>query len=313
MPDESPSQPLDDLAWLGEVRDVHHPINSTQPLIVRSKSVKAGQPRLHPTVPYPEQHPYCELGIVLEGKIVQFVGSEKMERQPGSILLMGPGVPHYGLHLNYPHRSITVHFLPILLLEMGPRGDGARFLSRFTACRSLNETILHLPAALRREVAEIFEQMAGEYDHKKIGSELLLRGLLIQILVRIMRWEEGGKRASKSLLDQPNWIQIEKTLRFIHENYAEPLYVGQIAKAAGLSVSRLQSMFREALGMSCVHYLRAYRISQAKALLCLKEARVTEVALAVGFDTLSHFNTSFRSLIGMSPTEYAHSNQRKRG
>jgi AraC-like DNA-binding protein len=303
---------LDDLAWLGEVRDVHHPINPTQPLIVRSKTVQNGGARYLPTVPHPEQHPYCELGILLEGKIVQFVGSEKIERRPGSLQLFGPGMPHYGLHLTYPFRAITVHFLPILLLEMGPRSDGARLLSRFTVSRTLKEAVLQPPSALRRGVEELFVQMAEEYSQEKIGSELRLRALLMEILVRILRWEQGAKKGAASFLDQPNWIQIERALRFIHEHFAEPLYVDQVARAAGLSVSRLQSMFREALGMSCVHYLRAYRISQAKALLCVSEARVTEVALAVGFDTLSHFNTSFRSLIGMSPTEYVHSNQRKR-
>ncbi len=301
---------LDDLAWLGEVRDVHHPINPSQPLIVRSKTVNSGTSRFQPTVPHPEQHPYCELGIVLEGKIIQFVGSEKVERLPGSILLMGPGVPHYALHFNYPHRSITVHFLPILLLEMGPRGDGARMLSRFTSSQSINEAVLRLPPAFRKEIIGLFETMAREYEEKQIGSELRLRALLMEILVRILRWEDADRNSPRSLPDQPNWIQIEKALRFIQENYAEPLYVEQIAKASGLSVNRLQSIFRDTVGMSCVHYLRAYRISQAKALLCVPEMRVTEVALAVGFDTLSHFNTSFRNLIGMSPTEFAQS-QRK--
>lgn len=133
----------------------------------------------------------------------------------------------------------------------------------------------------------------------------------MEILVRLLRWEESRKKPAPVLPDQPHWAQIEKALRFIQEHFAEPLYVEDIAKASGLSVNRLQSVFRTTVGMSCVHYLRAYRISQAKALLCVPEARVTEVALAVGFDTLSHFNTSFRSLIGMSPTEYVQSQQRK--
>jgi len=234
-----------------------------------------------------------------------------VDRPHGTVLLLGPGVPHYGLHVTYPYRVITVHFLPILLLEMGPQGDGARFLSRFTASRSITDSILRLPPTFRREITELFEAMATEFHDRKIGREFRLRALLSEILVRILRWEESGKRVAHAMHDQPNWVQIEKALRFIQEHYAEPLYVEQIAKASGLAVSRLQSVFRQTVGMSCVQYLRAYRITQAKALLCVPEMRVTEAALAVGFDTLSHFNTSFRNLIGMSPTEYAQSQQRK--
>ena len=58
------------------------------------------------------------------------------------------------------------------------------------------------------------------------------------------------------------------------------------------------------MGMSCMQYLRSYRISHACALLCLPGARVTEVAMEVGFETLSHFNLSFRRFCECSPTEY---------
>jgi AraC-like DNA-binding protein len=312
MPDpQYAARSLDGLAWLGEVRDVHHPINPTQPLIVRSKVVKTGAGRFLPTVPHPEQHPYCEIGILIEGKIIQFAGSEKVERLPGSLLLLGPGIPHYALHLNFPHRSINIHLLPILLLEMGPRGDGARMLSRFTRSGSITERVLQPPARLRGEITNLFRRMALEYEHQKTGSELQLRATLMEIFVKILRWEENSGKRSKSKPDEPNWLQIEKILRFIHEGYTEPIYIDQIAKAVGLSVNRIQNMFRDAVGMSCVHYLRAYRISQAKTLLCMPDTRVAEVALAVGFETLSHFNTSFRDLIGMSPTEYVESQRRK--
>jgi AraC family transcriptional regulator len=58
--------------------------------------------------------------------------------------------------------------------------------------------------------------------------------------------------------------------------------------------------------MSCLQYLRSYRISQAAALLRLPDARVKEVGLSVGFETLSHFNISFHKFLGMSPTDYMH-------
>jgi AraC-like DNA-binding protein len=307
--DTVPSE--NDLTWLGELHNVAHPINPTQPLVVRSTLVKAGGARPGPTHPFPEQHSSCEIGMIVEGKVIQFIGSQKMERAPGSLLVLGPGLPHYATDFSYPYREITVHFLPILLLEMGPCGDGAKLLSRFTGARELGERILHLPTRLRGEIAELFQQMMVESQHQKAGSELLLRARLMDILVKIHRWEDKSGRNSNRPLDQQSWLHIEKTFRFIHENYAAPLYVEQMARAAGLTVNRLQSIFRETVGMSCVHYLRAYRISQAKALLCMGEMRVTEIAFSVGFETLSHFNTSFRNLVGMSPTEYAQSLHRK--
>ena len=297
--------------WLNDVREVRHPIDLNRPLIVRQVSVAEGLPLPRPSVPFPEKHPYCEMAVSFEGRGVQFVGTEKIARKSPDIMLLGPGTPHYAICHSYPQYGIAVHFLPILLFEMGPERDGARFLSRFTALQKIEQRILKPPPELMKSIMARLRLMAQEYAEQKVGAELRLRALLMEILVELFRWEEstGAKLDQRSMA--LNWSQVEKTLRYIHANYAEPLYVEQIARAVGLSVSRLQVTFRNALGMSCVHYLRALRISHAKALLCNPEARVTEIALQTGFETLSHFNTSFRNLIGKSPTEYMRVHQKK--
>jgi len=298
--------------WISEVREVRHPISPNRPLWVRHAHIHSGGPIPQPSVPFPEQHPYCEFNFQFQGRGTQFIGTEQIEKRPGDLMLIGPGTPHNALYLEYPQRSATIHFLPMLLFEMGPEGDGALVLARFTAAQKIGERVLRLPRAMREELAEHFEQMVSEFETPQPGAELRLRALLMEALVAFMRWEVATGKAADRKQVAFHWEQVEKALRFIHENYAEPLYVEQIARATGLSASRLQAMFREALGMSCVQYLRTYRISHAKAMLCAPEARVTEVSLAVGFETLSHFNTSFRALIGMSPTAYIRSQDGKR-
>jgi transcriptional regulator GlxA family with amidase domain len=66
----------------------------------------------------------------------------------------------------------------------------------------------------------------------------------------------------------------------------------------------LNGLFRELLGMSCIQYLNEYRVSLAASMLSTSTVPVTTVAVNVGFETLSHFNTTFHRVIGMSPTEY---------
>jgi AraC family transcriptional regulator len=56
--------------------------------------------------------------------------------------------------------------------------------------------------------------------------------------------------------------------------------------------------------------MRGYRIQQAVALLGATNQSVTEVSLSVGFESLSHFNATFRSFMGVSPSAF-HSRQPK--
>lgn len=272
--------------------------------MVTAVNISSGGSLPEPTVPHPQKHPYCELGLLISGKVVQYIGTEKIERTPGSLMLLPPGTPHYAIRHAYPHRVVTVFFLPMLLFAMGPEGDGARALARFTTPQRIAERIVALPPALARKTSGRFQEMAEEFLAQKTACELRLLALLLDVMVDLLRWEETEGRNVSVAQTALNWSQLEKTLKFIHEHFSEPLYVEQIARVAGLSVSRLQAMFHEALGMSCVQYLRTYRISHASALLCAPGARVTDIALSVGFETLSHFNTSFRSFMGMSPTQY---------
>lgn len=68
--------------------------------------------------------------------------------------------------------------------------------------------------------------------------------------------------------------------------------------------SRLKVLFRCALHLSWVKYLQGYRIHRVAALLSEGRLNVTEAALEVGIDSLSHFNETLHSLMGVSPKSF---------
>ena len=300
----SAARAFEDVQWLNEVREVRHPLDHNHPIFVREVNILSGQSAPQPTVPFPERHPFCEFNITLGGLITQYVCDEKVERRKGDVMILGPGVPHYAYRHSYPHRTITVYFLPLVLFEMGPKGDGAWLLSRFTSRQLIDQRIIRPPEKLSARLQEQTLEIAKEFREQKPGSELRLWGMLVEALVDLLRWEVASGKWIAAESRPQDWVYLEKALRYLHEHFAEPLYVDQVAAAIGVTPNRLRELFRKTLGMSCSHYLHSLRISQAKTRLCLPDAQVTDIALSVGFETLSHFNTSFRQLTGMSPTQY---------
>lgn len=289
--------------WLSQVREVSHPLSRARPYWVRSFSLQGRSSKPYRPLP-PEQHPYCEFNIIMAGSGHQFIGPERFSRRAGDLMLLGPGIPHYGVMETFPQKTITVFFLPTLLFELGPQADGRKILSRFTSSTPAQDRLVRPPAGLFRKIASSFDGMLAEFEKPKFGSEVRFRALLSLALTDLLRWEEKQKPVSQPTTGIYNWALIERVLGFMHSHYQEQIYVQDLAKFAGLSQGRLQSTFRRAMGMSCMQYLRSYRISHACALLCLPGARVTEVAMEVGFETLSHFNLSFRRFCECSPTEY---------
>ena len=86
--------------------------------------------------------------------------------------------------------------------------------------------------------------------------------------------------------------------------YARPLDVAELARAALMSTAHFSRQFRAAYGETPYSYLMTRRIERAQALLRLGELSVTEVCLEVGCTSLGSFSARFTELVGETPTAY---------
>jgi AraC-like DNA-binding protein len=86
--------------------------------------------------------------------------------------------------------------------------------------------------------------------------------------------------------------------------YSEPLDVGDLAGAAGLSRAHFSREFRQAFGESPHAYLLTRRLERAAALLRGTDRTVAEICFSVGLRSVGSFTTSFTRTFGASPTAY---------
>ena len=86
--------------------------------------------------------------------------------------------------------------------------------------------------------------------------------------------------------------------------YARPLDVPAMARAAFMSPAHFSRQFRAAYGETPYSYLMTRRIERAKALLRGGDLSVTDVCMAVGCTSLGSFSTRFTELVGESPSAY---------
>jgi AraC-like DNA-binding protein len=86
--------------------------------------------------------------------------------------------------------------------------------------------------------------------------------------------------------------------------YFEPLDVGDLARAAGLSRAHFSREFRRTFGESPHAYLLTRRLERAAALLRSTDRSVADICFSVGLSSVGSFTTSFKRTYGVSPTEY---------
>ena len=89
----------------------------------------------------------------------------------------------------------------------------------------------------------------------------------------------------------------------IDRDYAQPLDVPAMARAALMSPAHFSRKFRAAYGETPYSYLMTRRIERAKALL--REGKsVTDTCVAVGCTSLGSFSSRFTEIVGETPTQY---------
>lgn len=97
---------------------------------------------------------------------------------------------------------------------------------------------------------------------------------------------------------------IAKAKKFIEEHHTEELSLGQVAKAVNTSIFYFCKLFRKVTSITFTEFVSRTRVEKAKNLLLNPNLRVSEIAFEVGFQSLTHFNRTFKRLMGLSPTEY---------
>lgn len=89
----------------------------------------------------------------------------------------------------------------------------------------------------------------------------------------------------------------------MEENLENPLALEELAALAGVSVRQLERLFRSKLGFTMKHHYLRLRLERGRALMTETAMQVSQVAVACGFSSASHFADAFRRRFGTSPTQ----------
>ena len=97
---------------------------------------------------------------------------------------------------------------------------------------------------------------------------------------------------------------LRRARDLLEREYAQPLNVPAMARAALMSPSLFSRRFREAYGETPYAYLQTRRVERAMGLLREGGMSVTDVCVAVGFTSLGSFSSTFTRLVGEPPSAY---------
>lgn len=156
------------------------------------------------------------------------------------------------------------------------------------------------------EAAAIFASLEREARDVRPGFPSMVRLKLTEAILILGRagsaaHEDGGA----TLRFHP-----EEAMQHVRERCADPLTLAGVAARYGMNPSYFSRLFHRHAGMPLVEFINRARIQRSCQLLKRSEASIVEIAVAVGYNNLSHFNRQFRVIMGQSPREYRLSSRR---
>ncbi|MBO5356361.1 MAG: helix-turn-helix transcriptional regulator [Clostridia bacterium] len=91
---------------------------------------------------------------------------------------------------------------------------------------------------------------------------------------------------------------------FVSENYKNKCSLYELAEKINYNYVYLSKHFSKATGISYTEYVCHFRVNEACYLLLNTSNTVLDIAYECGFDCLRSFNRSFKSVTGITPSEY---------
>jgi len=212
--------------------------------------------------------------------------------EPGDIIAVGPQVIHRFLP-RQPDTNIRILQFPLrILLQSGTTGSNLQT----HIPKPVMENIPGLYPAVSA-LMDLMEQEPRVYTGEK--NELLkslMTSLYLLLLKHFPSEERPGLRKNADL--------FFRATEYANAHFTDDtVTVERMASALYVSREKLSSVFLQYAGISCKQYINTLRIGYVNRLV-VEGVDITTASLKSGFGSIRTFNSVYKGIMGMSPTEY---------
>ena len=224
-----------------------------------------------------------------------FAGGEIIT-SAGDFVLLAPGTPHdYGTANHGRHgthwKLLWAHFQPRphwhALLRWPAASPGLMPLP-------FSDPLLHRNA----------EQCLRETHRLATGAGRSREAFAMNALEQTLLWCDAACPRPPPL--DP---RVQAAMDFLCAHLGTAVSIEQVARAAGLSASRLAHLFKAQAGVTLGQFVEARRLERARQLLARTGLSVEAVAADVGYDNPFYFSLRFKKATGQAPTEFRRAHQ----
>lgn len=246
-------------------------------------------------------HDEFELQLIVGARGRAFVGDYAGFFEPGHLVLTGPRLPHNWISTDLPPTGLSVRSLVIQFREE-PIRAGMSVIHELSEVASLLDRARYGVEffGVSDEVRQRFHRIKGCHGLERFAEFVALLCLLKRCVDYRLLSSDPAIGLTSGHAPSP----IKTVVDYVHENYAEPISVAQMAAMVHMSESKFSRYFSKEADCHFTAFLNRVRIHKACELLLDSEDQIANIGYAVGFNNIANFNRRFREVKAVAPSEF---------
>jgi AraC-like DNA-binding protein len=253
------------------------------------------------------RHNHIELLYLIDGNSTALIQQETFSLKASDFLIVHSGEGHSFIMDNC--RFLVIQFMPSVINPDYASLYENKYLLPFLQKQSSYPK--HITLSGENKIVEMFTEILGDFNTKKPGYELNIKGNLYKIFAWLINNEYIVLPAVQGV-DVTDIDNIAVLLQFVKNHYGEKITDDTASQITYMSYHHFCRVFKKVTGKTFVEYLNFVRLYEAEKLLVYTDTKITDIALAVGFSNTAYFSRVFKEKMGITPLVYRKQNSIKK-
>lgn len=179
------------------------------------------------------------------------------------------------------------------------REVGEKVWDRSPATFTLDEKTFSQDAS----ITALYRQFLLGCDWQQNANQLTLSTASTLLLTHLVQHYSNVQWQLPTVTGGLAPVALRNVLEYIEAHLGEPLLLCDLAAQVSLSEYHFARMFRQSMGVAPHQFVMQRRMARAKTLLLSSNQSLTDIALACGFNSASHFSNRFKAAKGITPSQ----------
>lgn len=250
-----------------------------------------------------EKHDFWEINYADKDKVSVNVGGNQIVLNSGELLFIPPNVEHFMTSGNCEPNVFIISFT-----------CSSKAMKLFTQEKyAVSDNLRYLLQNVMSEAEETFKIPEFNPDLNKLelketpsfGGEQVIKNSLELLLLYMLR-EKGNQKSTTefflSKVSPSNDLQDE-IVNILNSKIYENFKLDDLCEALHYGKTFICTTFKRKTGVSVYKTYLKLKIDEAKKLI-RKGLTFSSIAEKLCFDSVAHFNETFKNNVGMTPGEY---------